>query len=102
MFQVKESLSFAVFVGVVLSLFALFIFAIIKNDERQERERKAAEVEQYEGPCKDESSLLATTSGSPSALTCTNKLHEMQVQVATHPSSEEAAALVFCKCRRGP
>lgn len=50
--------------------------------------------------CRDESSLLATTSGSPSYFACPNRLHEMQVQVATHPSSEEAAALVFCKCRR--
>ena len=54
----------------------------------------------YEGPCHDESSLLATTGGSPSHCKCPNKLHRMHVQVATHPSNEEAAALVFCQCER--
>ena len=68
----------------------------------QERQRRDEIKERREGPCKDESMLLATTSGSPSYFACPNRLHEMQVQVATHPSNEEAAALVFCKCRREP
>lgn len=76
--------------------FSMWVYAT------QERQRREQDVLLLEGPCRDESSLLATTSGSPSYFSCPNKLHEMQVQVATHPSSEEAAALVFCKCRRGP
>lgn len=50
--------------------------------------------------CQDESVLVATTAGSPNGFTCPNHLHRMQVQVATHPSNEEAAALVFCQCQR--
>lgn len=71
-------------------------------DKTRSLNLKAAEVELREGPCSDQSTLLATTSGSPSYFTCPNRLHEMQVQVATTPSNAEAAALVFCKCRRGP
>lgn len=51
-------------------------------------------------PCQDESSLLATTTGSPSHLRCPNRMHRMRVQVATSSSREEAAALVFCECTR--
>lgn len=58
--------------------------------------RRAAQ--KWNAPCADESVLLATTSGSPSTHKCSNKLHRMHVQVATHPSNEEAAALVFCEC----
>lgn len=83
-----------VFVGVIGGIVWFFIWV----DAKQERGRR----ELREGPCSDQSTLLATTSGSPSSFTCPNKLHEMQVQVATHPSSEEAAALVFCKCGRVP
>lgn len=53
-----------------------------------------------ESPCQDESQLLATTSGSPSKMKCPNRFHRMRVEVATHPSNEEAAALVFCRCFR--
>jgi hypothetical protein len=56
--------------------------------------------EAWEGPCADTSWLLATTAGSPDHATCPNKHQRMRVQVATHPSNEEAAALVFCECDR--
>lgn len=62
-------------------------------NERYERRR-------WEEPCRDESWLLATTSGSPSGATCLNKNHRMRVQVASVASPEEAAALVFCECQR--
>lgn len=52
--------------------------------------------------CADVSTLLATTTGSPSEFKCPNHRHRMRVQVATHPSNEEAAALVFCECEREP
>lgn len=65
-----------------------------RNRERERLER--------EGPCFDESTLLATTTGSPSSYKCPNRKHRMHVQVATHPSNEEAAALVFCECERTP
>jgi len=51
-------------------------------------------------PCHDEAMLLATTTGSPDRFECSNRFHRMHVQVATHPSKEEAAALVFCECDR--
>lgn len=51
-------------------------------------------------PCADKASLLATTAGSPSYMTCPNKLHRMRVQVATTSSNEEIGALVFCECER--
>jgi len=69
--------------------------------ESVEESQKRQEREAWNGPCKDEATLLATTSGSPNSEQCVNRLHVMQVQVATHPSNEEAAALVFCKCDRG-
>jgi len=69
--------------------------------EGPEAAQKRQELEAWNGPCKDEATLLATTSGSPNSEQCVNRLHVMQVQVATHPSNEEAAALVFCKCDRG-
>lgn len=51
--------------------------------------------------CRDTSTLLATTSGSPNQATCPNKRHRMHVQVATTASHEEVGALVFCQCERG-
>jgi hypothetical protein len=58
------------------------------------RERREAWVE----PCRDQSTLLATTAGSPSSFECPNRQHRMRVQVATTPTNEEAAALVVCEC----
>jgi hypothetical protein len=50
-------------------------------------------------PCHDDSVLLRTN-GAPVSHECANRLHRMRVQVATGPSKEEAAALVFCECER--
>jgi hypothetical protein len=66
------------------------------ESEWEKQERLA-----WSAPCKDEATLLATTAGSPSVKKCPNRLHVMQVQVATQASNEEAAALVFCRCERG-
>ena len=92
-------------VGVTLvcaAAIAGMIWCFIRLDDQRDHADQQQLKERREGPCKDESMLLATTSGSPSYFACPNRLHEMQVQVATHPSNEEAAALVFCKCRREP
>lgn len=66
------------------------------REAHERREREAWESDD----CADSATLLATTSGAPDSDTCTNKHHRMRVQVATHPSNEEAAALVFCECER--
>lgn len=58
------------------------------------------ESEARERPCADQSTLLATTAGSPSFFQCPNKDHRMRVQVASAPSNEEGIALVFCECVR--
>lgn len=70
------------------------IFASDHNTRSWKREQE----ERWNAPCADTSWLLATTAGSPNAATCPNKNHRMRVQVATSPSNEEAAALVFCEC----
>jgi hypothetical protein len=66
-------------------------------DASQERERRA----DYVRPCQDFSVLLSTRAGSPSRARCPNQLHRMEVQVATHPTHRESAALVFCRCQTG-
>jgi len=70
--------------------------------ETQEQARGRLRLEAWSEPCHDESALLATTAGSPSSFECPNRLHKMRVQVATAPTNEEAAALVFCECQRLP
>jgi len=67
-------------------------------DESPDEYAARLKLETLTGPCHDESWLLATTGGSPSNASCSNRYHRMRVQVATHPSNEEAAALVFCEC----
>lgn len=47
--------------------------------------------------CFNTSILLATTTGSPSFATCSNKRHKMRVEPVTK-SGEEIGALVFCEC----
>ena len=83
----------------IMTLLSLSLFAgsLAGCDGFVRREEKQAELD-WNGPCRDQSTLLATTAGSPSTFICSNKQHRMQVQIATHPSNEEAAALVFCKC----
>ncbi len=82
----------------------MFCYGCDQEDEhrRHEAEKREQERREREGPCSDQATLLATTTGSPSYYTCPNRRHRMHVQVATHPSNEEAAALVFCECDRTP
>lgn len=94
--SLKDAIAVVACVGVVLGI----VYAAHRNSVREEQEAERAKIERYEGACKDTSWLLATTSGSPSEATCPNKRHHMRVQVATAPSNEEAAALVFCECER--
>lgn len=54
----------------------------------------------WNGPCADTSTLLATTTGSPSMAVFTNKKQKMRVQIANVASPEEAAAVVFCECQK--
>jgi hypothetical protein len=80
------------------------LLAVVACDEtsaaRFERTGKTdREWAQWNGPCSDESYLLATTSGSPNSHKCTNHLHRMRVQIASAPSHEEFGAVVFCECR---
>lgn len=76
-------------------LLALMVAGCDNGEDAQKHQRGV-----WEGPCHDESWLLATTSGSPSSAKCPNKNHRMRVQVASMASQEEAAALVFCECQR--
>lgn len=85
----------------VLGAIGYAAFVAMPNAERKDAERWQREAEEtWSGKCHDESWLLATTAGSPDRATCPHRLHRMRVQVATHPSNEEAAALVFCECVR--
>jgi hypothetical protein len=71
------------------------------NYEAKQEEARRQELDRiYNGPCRDEASLLATTAGSPNSLTCPNRQHRMRVEIKTSPSNEEIGALVFCECQR--
>jgi hypothetical protein len=72
--------------------------ALALGCESEEGRQRRLDREAWEEPCHDEAKLLATTAGSPSDFKCPNKNHRMEVQVATHPSNEEAAAAVLCRC----
>jgi hypothetical protein len=82
------------------SMLILIMWLTACKYESQEQADARRAHEAWIGPCSDNSVLLATTSGSPSQFTCPNREHRMRVQVATNSSNEEAAALVFCECRR--
>lgn len=78
-------------------------FACHTNEETLEQQAaRRQRQEKWTEPCRDQSALLATTAGSPDTFECPNRLHKMKVQVATAPSHEEAAALVFCECQKEP
>jgi len=68
------------------------------NYEANERER--IRKLEWERPCADDASLLATTAGSPNSLTCTNKYHRMRFEVQHARSGEEIGVLVVCECER--
>jgi hypothetical protein len=84
-------------VKVTIVLFASLVTGCLDDIESAEARR----AREWSEPCHDASRLIATTAGSMSDFECSNKRHRMRVQVATHPSNEEAAALVFCECDRG-
>jgi hypothetical protein len=77
----------------------LIVLLLIGCDSPREQVRKERAVEWVE-PCRDKTVLLATTAGSPNQFECGNREHVMRVQVASTPSNEEAAAVVFCECQR--
>lgn len=80
---------------------ALFLVgrACSEVNKMAELARKKDEEKQFNGPCRDASTLVATTAGSPNYSVCTNRLHRMHVEPVTR-AGEEIAALVFCKCER--
>lgn len=100
----KEWLATTLVVGGCVLAAGAFVGAVVaigaSHERAQERQAEEDRRLEWEGPCHDESWLLATTAGSPDRARCTNKLHRMHVEVATHPSNEEAAAIVFCECQR--
>jgi len=90
----------------LLRLFVLFLLSLAACDEggafetsaAQNRRLKREADERWNGPCADESTLVATTAGSPNSFTCWNKHHRMRVDPVTKASNEEIGALVFCQC----
>lgn len=96
-----------VLVGVVAALSALAVTyaiaacnsegTVLEGDEHMSRR---ISNEKWNAPCVDESTLIATTTGSPNNFKCWNKHHRMHVQVTTTSSHEEIGALVFCECER--
>lgn len=91
----NESIGYFLVITLVgLGFLGAFIFADLNADKRYERQKREA----WEGPCADSSTLVATSTGSPNAETCSNKRHKMRVQVTTI-SGNEIGALVFCECR---
>lgn len=52
----------------------------------------------YSDMCFNQSTLVATTAGSPNAAFCPNKKHKMRVDPVTK-SGEEIASLVVCECQ---
>lgn len=90
------------FVVAVSTMIWLMAAGIDRGEQKQKRESSEKAHELWEGPCKDESVLVATTTGSPNSFQCWNKHHRMRVEVATKSTNEEAAAIVFCECDRGP
>jgi hypothetical protein len=79
---------------VCVGMFAAFVAAEQNQHKRYERQK----LEAWNGPCADSSTLVATTTGSPSNHECTNKQHKMRVQVTTL-AGEKVGALVLCECR---
>ena len=53
---------------------------------------------EWEAPCRDESTLIATTAGSPDRAVCPNRQHKMRVAVTSGSTPNNAAAVIFCEC----
>lgn len=69
--------------------------------EGEDRERRRAEQAEAELAkalnCADESTLLASTTGSPDRMRCSNARHRIEYQVVS-AGSEEVGSLVVCRC----
>jgi hypothetical protein len=72
---------------------------VLLSCENQEAYEKRRAAEKWNEECLDESTMVATTAGSPNSASCTNRLHRMKVQSVTL-AGEEIGALVFCECQR--
>lgn len=85
----------------ILLLAALFSSACDPEGQQQRFDDKRAEEKRqiWEGPCADETKLLATTTGSPDTFKCWNRAHRIEVQTATL-AGEEIATAVTCRCVR--
>lgn len=89
---------FAAIVAVVIGggLALVFLAGCEESETPQQKHDRLA----WTAACSDESTLLASTSGSPNSFRCPNQRHRMRVQTAT-AAGEEIGALVFCECERG-
>ncbi len=99
-FSLVEGIIVTAIVGTIVGFVGWEAKNYQKTEQRDAEARRQEAEEIWSGKCRDESWLLATTAGSPDRAVCPNRLQRMRVQVATHPSNEEAAALVFCECQR--
>lgn len=79
----------------------IITIALLAGCEQESNEGAMSRYRQkkWTEPCHDESTLVATTSGSPNSTECLNRNHRMHVEPVTR-SGEEIGALVFCKCER--
>jgi hypothetical protein len=84
----------------VIAGISAFAGLAIWSDGKTTRDYAEKRDAEWNGPCADTATLLATTSGSPSELACPNKRHKMRVTLASAPSNEEFGAVVFCECQR--
>jgi hypothetical protein len=53
----------------------------------------------WNGPCADESWLLATFGSHPATARCSNKMHKMRAQNLVVSPNGEMGAMVFCECQ---
>lgn len=95
----REILFAAVVTSAVLALVAVFFKAADYTQTRNQEQWRREEEYRRNGPCSDTSTLIATTAGSPSSVSCENRSHRMRVQPVTR-SGEEIGAVVFCECER--
>lgn len=82
-------------------LLLLVLFGACEPGACESSEQGIARREQaaWVAPCKDYATLVATTGGSPSNSTCSNRNHRIEVQTATL-AGEEIGAPVTCRCVR--
>lgn len=86
--------------GVLVLALLSPLFVGADGCDDQETQQRRWEENRWEAPCRDSSTLLATTTGSPNSITCPNKHHRLRVQPVTVAAREEIGALAFCECVR--